>query len=116
MNSLELYSLAVSLGSVDTLIQHPASMTHANVPVDVRTKTGITDELVRNSVGVEDAEDIIADLEQGLGSCESCLGSLRYHFYIIISCQGNIVLLIQYYVLIIEGQTHGKGPSICAIE
>ncbi len=66
MNSLELCSLAVSLGSVDTLIQHPASMTHANVPVDVRTETGITDDLVRISVGVEDAEDIIADLEQAL--------------------------------------------------
>ena len=67
MNSLELCSLAVSLGSVDTLIQHPASMTHANVPADVRTETGITDDLVRISVGVEDVEDIIADLEQALG-------------------------------------------------
>ncbi|MCL7413560.1 MAG: PLP-dependent aspartate aminotransferase family protein, partial [ANME-2 cluster archaeon] len=57
MNSLELCSLAVSLGSVDTMIQHPASMTHANVPVDVLTETGITDELVRISVGIEDAED-----------------------------------------------------------
>ncbi|MDW7775907.1 MAG: PLP-dependent aspartate aminotransferase family protein [Methanosarcinales archaeon] len=67
MNSLELCSLAVSLGAVDTLIQHPASMTHANVPADVRAETGITDDLVRISVGVEDVEDIIADLEQGLG-------------------------------------------------
>ena len=66
MNSLELCSLAVSLGSVDTLIQHPACMTHANVPADVRTETGITDDLVRISVGVEDVEDIIADLEQAL--------------------------------------------------
>ena len=66
MNSLELCSLAVSLGSVDTLIQHPASMTHANVPAVVRTETGITDDLVRISVGVEDVEDIIADLEQAL--------------------------------------------------
>ncbi|MCL7475762.1 MAG: PLP-dependent aspartate aminotransferase family protein [ANME-2 cluster archaeon] len=66
MNSLELCSLAVSLGAVDTLIQHPASMTHANVPADVRAETGITDELVRISVGVEDAEDIIADLDQAL--------------------------------------------------
>lgn len=66
MNSVELCSLAVSLGAVDTLIQHPASMTHANVPVEVRTQTGITDDLVRISVGVEDADDIIADLEQAL--------------------------------------------------
>ncbi|MBE0524896.1 MAG: PLP-dependent transferase [Methanosarcinales archaeon] len=66
MNSVKLCSLAVSLGAVDTLIQHPASMTHANVPVDVRTKTGITDDLVRISVGIEDAEDIIADLDQAL--------------------------------------------------
>jgi methionine-gamma-lyase len=66
MNSLELCSLAVSLGAVDTLISHPASMTHAGVPKDVRIKTGITDELVRLSVGIEDAEDIIADLDQAL--------------------------------------------------
>ena len=66
MNSVELCSLAVSLGSVDTLIQHPASMTHADVPEKVRTKTGITDDLVRLSVGIEEPEDIIADLEQAL--------------------------------------------------
>ena len=66
MNSVKLCSLAVSLGAVDTLIQHPASMTHANIPADVRTKTGITDDLVRISVGIEDAEDIIADLDQAL--------------------------------------------------
>jgi len=66
MNSLELCSLAVSLGAVDTLISHPASMTHAGVPKDVRLKTGITDELVRLSVGIEDAEDILADLDQAL--------------------------------------------------
>ena len=66
MNSVELCSLAVSLGAVDTLIQHPASMTHANIPIEVRTKTGITDDLVRISVGIEEAEDIIADLDQAL--------------------------------------------------
>jgi methionine-gamma-lyase len=66
MNSVELCSLTVSLGSVDTLIEHPASMTHANIPKEVRTKTGITDDLVRISVGVEEPEDIIADLEQAL--------------------------------------------------
>ncbi|MGR9115948.1 MAG: trans-sulfuration enzyme family protein [Gammaproteobacteria bacterium] len=67
MDRVRLCSLAVSLGSVDTLIQHPASMTHADVPVEVRLKTGITDDLVRLSVGIEDVEDIIADLEQALG-------------------------------------------------
>jgi len=66
MNSLELCSLAVSLGAVDTLISHPASMTHARVPKEVRVKTGITDDLVRLSVGIEESEDIIADLDQAL--------------------------------------------------
>jgi methionine-gamma-lyase len=66
MNSLELCVLAVSLGAVDTLIQHPASMTHAGVPEEVRIKTGITDDLVRLSVGIEEPEDIITDLEQAL--------------------------------------------------
>jgi len=66
MNHVELCALAVSLGYVDTLIQHPASMTHANIPRDVRMKTGITDDLVRLSVGVEEPEDIIADLDQAL--------------------------------------------------
>ncbi|MBU4263698.1 MAG: PLP-dependent aspartate aminotransferase family protein [Proteobacteria bacterium] len=66
MNSVELCSLAVSLGAVDTLIEHPASMTHLNVPVEVRRKAGITDDLVRISVGIEEFEDIIADLDQAL--------------------------------------------------
>ncbi|MBC8520410.1 MAG: PLP-dependent transferase [Methanomicrobia archaeon] len=66
MNSVELCTLTVSLGSVDTLIQHPASMTHANVPGEVRTKMGITNGLVRLSVGIEEPEDIIADLDQAL--------------------------------------------------
>lgn len=66
MNRVELCSLAVSLGSVDTLIQHPASMTHANISKEVRMKMGITDDMVRLSVGVEDSEDIIADLDQAL--------------------------------------------------
>jgi methionine-gamma-lyase len=66
MNRVELCSLAVSLGTVDTLIQHPASMTHAAVPREVRLKVGITDGMVRLSIGVEEVEDIIADLEQAL--------------------------------------------------
>jgi methionine-gamma-lyase len=66
MNAVQLMSLAVSLGSVDTLIQHPASMTHAVMPRKMRERLGITDGLVRISVGIEDVQDIIADLEQGL--------------------------------------------------
>jgi len=64
MNSLKLCSLAVSLGSVDTLVEHPASMTHAIMPKDMRESLGISDGLVRVSVGIEDAEDILNDFEQ----------------------------------------------------
>lgn len=66
MNSVKLCTLAVSLGAVETLIQHPASMTHAVVPKEERLKTGITDSLVRLSVGIENIEDIIDDLKQSL--------------------------------------------------
>jgi len=66
MDNVKLCSLAVSLGATDTLIQHPASMTHACVPHEVRKSVGITDGLVRLSVGIEDPEDIIADLKQAL--------------------------------------------------
>ncbi|MGA9187070.1 MAG: PLP-dependent aspartate aminotransferase family protein [Methanosarcina sp.] len=66
MDNVRLCSLAVSLGAIDTLIQHPASMTHACVPLVVRKRVGITDGLVRLSVGIEDPEDIIADLKQAL--------------------------------------------------
>ena len=64
MNSVQLCTLAVSLGTVDTLIQHPASMTHSVMDPKLREEAGITDGLVRLAVGIEDAEDIIADLEQ----------------------------------------------------
>ncbi|MFH1195818.1 MAG: aminotransferase class I/II-fold pyridoxal phosphate-dependent enzyme [bacterium] len=66
MNNLDLALLAVSLGGVETLIQHPASMTHSKVSAENKMKAGITDDLVRLSVGIEDVEDIIADLENGL--------------------------------------------------
>ena len=66
MNSLELCSLAESLGAVETMITHPATMTHADVPKDERLARGLTDGLVRLSVGIEDKEDIIADLNQAL--------------------------------------------------
>ena len=66
MDNVKLCSLAVSLGATDTLIQHPASMTHACVPLAVRKRIGISDGLVRLSVGIEDSEDIIEDLKQAL--------------------------------------------------
>ena len=66
MNNVELCGLAESLGSVETMITHPASMTHVDVPAEDRRKRGLTDGLVRLSVGVEDVEDIIADLESAL--------------------------------------------------
>ena len=66
MNNVQLCGLAESLGSVETMITHPASMTHADVPVEDRRKRGLTDGLVRLSVGIEDVEDIIADLENAL--------------------------------------------------
>ncbi|MCZ7399562.1 MAG: PLP-dependent aspartate aminotransferase family protein [Candidatus Methanoperedens sp.] len=68
LDSLELCTLAVSLGETGTLVQHPATMTHAVVPRDDRIRYGIADELVRLSVGLEDVEDIIADLGQALDS------------------------------------------------
>ncbi|HCF73430.1 MAG: cystathionine gamma-synthase [Proteobacteria bacterium] len=66
MNNVRLCGLAESLGSVETMITHPATMTHADVPAEDRRKRGLGDGLVRLSVGIEDVEDIIQDLEQGL--------------------------------------------------
>lgn len=66
MDSVHLATLAVSLGGVETLIQHPASMTHASVNKEEKVKAGITDDLVRLSVGIEDVQDIIEDLDQAL--------------------------------------------------
>jgi cystathionine beta-lyase/cystathionine gamma-synthase len=63
---LKLAFLAESLGGVETLVCHPATMTHAAVGAEGRTKLGITDGLMRLSVGIEDVEDIIADLDQAL--------------------------------------------------
>ncbi|MBE0408860.1 MAG: PLP-dependent transferase [Anaerolineales bacterium] len=67
IDHLRLPTLTASLGNVDSLIQHPASMTHVSVPPPERLKMGISDGLVRYSVGIENSEDILADLEQGLG-------------------------------------------------
>jgi cystathionine gamma-lyase/cystathionine beta-lyase/cystathionine gamma-lyase/homocysteine desulfhydrase len=66
LKSVKLCSLAESLGGVETLISHPATMTHASVPAEERQRLGITDGLVRISVGIEDVEDLIADLKQAL--------------------------------------------------
>ena len=69
MNSVELCFLAESLGAVETMITHPATMTHAEVPAEERHARGLTDGLVRLSVGIEDKEDIISDLSQALDGC-----------------------------------------------
>ena len=71
MNRVELSTLAVSLGTVDSLIQHPASMTHSVVDPVIRKEAGITDGLVRLSVGIENAADITADLENSLDSIKN---------------------------------------------
>ena len=70
MNTVQLCLLAENLGAVETLITHPVSMTHGDVPRDVRERTGITDGLVRLSVGLENPADIIADLETALAAIE----------------------------------------------
>ena len=66
LSSTELFTLAESLGGVESLIGHPASMTHAAIPREERLKVGLTDSLIRLSVGVEDVDDLIADLESAL--------------------------------------------------
>lgn len=67
METVELFSLAESLGGVESLINHPASMTHASIPQEDRIKSGLVDSLIRLSVGIEDIEDLLADLDQALG-------------------------------------------------
>ena len=66
VKKVELFALAESLGGVESLIGHPATMTHASIPKEEREKTGVVDSLIRLSVGIEDVEDLIADLEQAL--------------------------------------------------
>ena len=67
LERVRVFALAESLGGVESLISHPASMTHASVPPELRARLGITDGMVRLSCGVEDAEDLLEDLEQALG-------------------------------------------------
>jgi len=66
VSSVRVFSLAESLGGVESLCGHPASMTHASIPKEEREKTGIKDSMIRLSVGIEDAEDLIADLKQAI--------------------------------------------------
>ena len=67
VEKLKVFTLAESLGGVESLAGHPASMTHASIPKEEREKTGVVDSLIRLSVGIEDAEDLVADLKQAIG-------------------------------------------------
>lgn len=67
LSSTKLFSLAESLGGVESLINHPATMTHASIPREERIKNGLTDSLIRLSVGIEDADDLIEDLKKAIG-------------------------------------------------
>lgn len=67
LSSTKLFSLAESLGGVESLINHPASMTHASIPREERIKNGLSDSLIRLSVGIEDVQDLIDDLQQAIG-------------------------------------------------
>ena len=67
LSSTKLFSLAESLGGVESLINHPASMTHASIPREERLKNGLTDGLIRLSIGIEDAGDLVEDLKQAIG-------------------------------------------------
>ena len=77
MDNVRLATLAVSLGGVETLIEHPASMTHAGMAQADRLEAGITDGLVRYSVGIENVEDLIADLEQAIAKVLAAPGIAR---------------------------------------
>jgi cystathionine gamma-lyase len=68
LERLEIFAIAESLGGVESLVDHPASMTHASLPADKRKELGISDALIRLSVGIEDVEDLILDLEQAFGT------------------------------------------------
>jgi cystathionine gamma-lyase/cystathionine beta-lyase/cystathionine gamma-lyase/homocysteine desulfhydrase len=68
LEKVRLFALAESLGGVESLISHPASMTHASVPAERRAALGVTDSLIRVSVGIEDIEDLRADLDQALAA------------------------------------------------
>ena len=67
LSNTKLFTLAESLGGVESLIGHPASMTHGSIPREQRLKVGLTDSLIRLSVGIEDVDDLIEDLKEALG-------------------------------------------------
>ena len=67
LKKTQLFALAESLGGVESLIGHPATMTHASIPREDRIKNGLMDSLIRLSVGIEDKDDLIADLKQAIG-------------------------------------------------
>ena len=69
-SSLKLVALAESLGGVESLVCHPASMTHASIPYEIRQKVGITDGLIRLSIGIENIDDILADISQAIKESE----------------------------------------------
>lgn len=71
LESVEIFALAESLGGVESLIEHPAIMTHASIPAEVRAEIGLTDDLIRISVGIESADDLIADLEQAFAAAKA---------------------------------------------
>lgn len=68
--SLKLISLAESLGGVESLACHPATMTHASIPADIRAKVGITDGLIRLSIGIENVEDLLNDLDSAIAAAK----------------------------------------------
>ena len=76
LDHLQIMKLAVSLGGTETLISHPASMTHSGVARELREEIGLSDALIRISIGIENVEDLISDLAQGLEFCDS-----RREFY-----------------------------------
>ena len=67
VENLSVFTLAESLGGVESLAGHPASMTHASIPKEIREKSGVVDGLIRLSVGIEDVQDLIEDLDQAIG-------------------------------------------------
>ena len=69
--SLHLIALAESLGGIESLVCHPATMTHASIPYEIRQKVGITDGLIRLSVGIEHVDDLLSDLEQAIKESET---------------------------------------------
>ena len=73
LKNLKIFALAESLGGVESLAEHPAIMTHASVPAELRAELGIADGLIRLSVGIESTDDLLGDLQEAFGASESAL-------------------------------------------